>query len=330
MTIYAIGTEAFTWDFCSAIDEASNGFDTIYSGRGPAMYVDAQATLLTGTPVSELWARFNLSTAGLGSITSVPVVSLMNSSTDKDALRIIRIADTEFEVFYNSSGTTYTSVGTFYFSHLSSYGGSGYGNCLNLYFKRGGSGVVKVFVNDTVVFSYSGAMNTVDSTFDGLRFRGSDDVRAFNIGSVILSSNAQFNTRLATLRPSGIGNESGWSLNTFSNVDDAAFKTDFEDGNYTNSAGVACTHAMSDITAMTDRIYSLVVGYAHAALASGATPTAMNFRVRQGSTNYTKGSFGVTAGEPPTRFREFYTTDMLGNAWTSTNINGLHFGVITS
>ena len=140
-----------------------------------------------------------------------------------------------------------------------------------------------------------------------------------------------FNARLAVIRPSGLGNETAWSLNTFSNVDDAGFQTNFEDGVYVNTAGAALTHAMSDLGVFTtDRRYPAVVVYAHAAIGAGATPTGMNFRIRQGSTNYTKASLGVAPGEPAMGYSETYTTDMVGNPWTVTNINSLQVGLITT
>ena len=139
-----------------------------------------------------------------------------------------------------------------------------------------------------------------------------------------------FNSKLARLVPTGAGNENGWSLNTFSNIDDSDFDTNFEDGNYVNTTGAANTHSMQDLSPYTDRKFAAVVAYVHASIATGATPTGMNFRIRQGSSNYTRGALSITPGEPPKGYREIYTLDMLGSPWTESNINSLHIGVITT
>lgn len=329
MTIFKIGTEAFTWSRCSAIGEVAVGYDNTSSGTSPQLYIDSSASLIAPTPLTEAWVRFNIQAVSGASPASLPLVAFFDSTTEKDALRISWVGANEFDVSYNSSGTTYTSVGTFYSSYAGSYGGAGV--CWDVYFKRGASGVVRVFVNNAMVFEYTGALSTVDSTFDGVVFRGNDSVRLFSYGAVIFSDEPMFNARLATLRPNGIGNESTWTLTTFANVDDIGFKTSFEDGVYTNATGVALTHAMSDLGAFTtDRRYPAVIVYAHAAIATGAVPTGMNFRIRQGSTNYTKASLGVTPGEPAMGYSETYTTDMLGSPWTVTNINSLQVGLITT
>ena len=330
MTIFAIGAEAMTWSRTSAVLEASVGFDNGggIGGKGPQMYIDAFASLIAPTSLTEGWVRFNIQSVSGGTPASIPLVSYFNSSTDKDAVRILWTGANEFEVVYNSSGTTYTSLGKFYSTFYGAY--TSFGHCWSVYFKRGSSGIVRVFVNDSIVFEYTGALNTVDSTFDGVRFKGNDTVRVVNYGCVIFSDEPMFNTRVQTLRPSGIGNETAWSLTTFGNVDDTGFKTDFEDGVYVNSTGVALTHAMQDATAVTDRRFSAVIVYAHASIGAGATPTGMNFRIRQGTTNYTKGALAITPGEPPKGFSEVYTTDMVGAPWTLTNINSLQVGLITT
>lgn len=317
-----------TWDFCSVNQEATVGSDGATGGKGPSVYIDGSASLLTGTPVTEAWARFNISSSPGGTPASLPIIAFYNSSSDKDAVQILWTGDNEFTVTYNSTGTTYTTLGTFYSAFLNSY--EGYGVAWDFFFRRGASGIIRVFANNTKVFEYTGVLNTVDTTFDGIRFSGNDTVRPFNYGGVILSDEPMFNSKLVCIRPSGSGNENGWSLNTFSNVDDTDFSTNFEDGNYVNTAGVANTHAMEDIPTFSDRKYYAVVVYVHAAISSGATPTGMNFRIRQGTTNYTKGALAITPGDAPRGYREVYTTDMLGADWTDTAINGLHVGVITT
>lgn len=329
MTIFKIGAEALTWTRCSAIGESSVGYDNSTGGAGPHFYIDSFATLVAPTPLTEAWVRFNIQAVSGSTPASLPLVAFFDSTTEKDALRISWVGTNEFEVSYNSSGTTYTSLGTFYSAFAGYYGGVGV--CWDVYFKRGASGVARVFVNNVMVFEYTGALNTVDSTFDGVIFRGNDDIRNFAYGAVIFSDEPMFNARLATLRPTGLGNETAWSLTTFSNVDDTGFQTNFEDGVYVNSAGSALTHAMGDLGSFTtDRRYPAVVVYVHAAISAGATPTGMNFRIRQGSTNYTKAALGVTPGEPALGYSEMYTTDMVGSPWTVTNINSLQVGLITT
>lgn len=328
MTIYGIGAEAMTWTYCSTVLGSNVGYDASSGGNGPQMFIDSSAALIAPTTMTEGWVRFNITSVSGGTPASIPLIAFFNSSTDKDAIRITWTGTNEFEVLYNSAGTTYTSLGKFYSTFYGSYFGAGI--CWNVYFKRGGSGVVRVFANDTIIFEYTGALNTPDTVFDGVRFRGNDTVRVTNYGSVIFSDEPMFNSRMITLRPTGLGNETGWSLTTFANVDDTAFKTEFEDGVYVNTTGAALTHAMGDMTALTDRRYSAVVVYAHAAIGAGATPTGMNFRIRQNTTNYTKGALGVTPGEPAKGYFEVYTTDMTGAPWTVTNINSLHVGLITT
>ncbi|MFM7009137.1 MAG: hypothetical protein ACKO0Z_07345 [Betaproteobacteria bacterium] len=328
MTIYAIGAEAMTWTYCSTVQGNTVGYDGSSGGNGPMMYIDSTAALIASTTMTEGWVRFNIQYVSGGTPASIPLISFFNSSTDKDAIRITWTGTNEFEVLYNSSGTTYTSLGKFYSSYIGSYLGAGI--CWDVYFKRGTSGIVRVFANNAMIFEYTGTLSTPDTVFDGVRFRGNDAIRLFSYGAVIFSDVPMFNSRLINLRPTGIGNETGWALTTFANVDDTAFKTDFEDGVYVNTTGAALTHAMADMTALTDRRYPAVIVYAHAAISAGATPTGMNFRIRQNTTNYTKGSLGVTPGEPPKGYSEIYTTDMTGAAWTAANINSLQVGLITT
>jgi len=284
-------------------------------------------TLVLSSAVSECWvhALMNPSTS---TSTTTPLISFYNSGTSKDALRILQTAtstadDANMSVRYNNTGTTYTEIATFYFTSNAT------GAEIDIYFKRGASGVLKIFINGRLVVSETGNYSTVDTTWDTIRF-GANSATAVEYGGVIVADEPTLNMVLDHLSPNASGTYSDWT-GSYTDLADVTGAPAVNAATYIDSNTAAqkfsANYDTMDALATSREIKAVQLS-ARGIIESGSSITSVSFTSRHSSTDYTHNNLGL--GTSDASARQVFALDPAGGAWSESDVNAIEFGVLTA
>lgn len=325
MTIFAVANEE---DCFTDARPNLSWFTTSANVRDPNQtfainFLQNDYALLAIPSVDETWLHFRMD-VGSNSDNTLPLVSLRNRSTGKDAFYISN-SNTASTVYFrwNSSGTTYTTIAQI----------NGYNNLKNhiydVYFKRGTSGVLKVWMDGNLVANFTGNYSTVDATWDAVILR-SVGGSATSFGSFMVGDAPMFNHRLDTMLPDGAGTINTWN-GAYTDVDDALGYADRSDAVHTNTPAAAYTFNYQAAAALSSsyEIKALMVA-SIGSLDAGAAISDVSLYMRHSSAYYTYASLGFVAGNGDIGGQQIFHTDPLGAMWTTSSINALEIGAIAT
>lgn len=327
MTIYCIGNEEETFNplvlHHDGMQTAAKDADANYGIRVLQSY---PAYLDIQTSVSECWVSLLIQhPTGNSSGASSPHISMRNSSTGKDAFRIAQTATGVWTVYYNNTGTTYTSIGTFPFPNSNSGADA---ERIAIFFKRGASGQVRAFFAGQEIAAFSGTYNTVDTTWDTVVLRGTVNSVDSQIGSVIVSSTFPHRYYFDTLLPSAAGNSSQWD-GAYSDMDDAGV-IDRNNAVTTDTSSEKFLATYENMSALpSNRDIKAVVLSAAADIDAASALASISLLARLSSTDYTLNSMGITPGDGLVTYQQVLSVDPATSAWTESNVNNIEFGMIS-
>lgn len=327
MTIYAVGNEEDSFHRAT--------MNTDWFRTSPADARDANQTFsfqpthaargfLNIPSVSECWVHFKLD-PGSGSDSTAPIVGCWNRATGRYAF-MLTITDitSNWTVRYNSSGSTMTEAARRNFNL------QGDNHIWDVYFKRGASGIVRVFQNHALVWEVSGDFSTTDSTWDTMVFAGNDS-NGVSFGSVIVSDTPCFKHQLDTMLPDGAGTTNGWT-GAYTDIDDATGYADRADAIFTDTPSAAFTFNYAAAAALPSSMFDIkgLMVASIGSITTGAAVSDVELYMRHSGTNYTYDSLGFVAGDGDFGGQQIFATDPLGAAWTTTTLGALEIGAIAS
>lgn len=329
MAILAVGDEPESW---SNFHTGTLVVQTSYKDAGQRGGIYANATNIwhidLASGLGEMWLRFKTTRLPTTSTTN-PILMFTNTSTGKDALRVFAITN-QLRVSYNSSGTTYTVLSEFDFP---SPDGNAHTHEVIVYFKRGASGILKIWVDDALLVNLSGTYNTVDTTWNRIRFAGSSTSTSVSLatafGGVVIADESLHGFQLDHLSPSAAGTYSEWtgSYTSLADVTGAPQIDTATDVN-TNATAKRFLASFEDMSAISDcrEIFAVQLA-ARGILETGSTPTTVSYFARLSSTDYTLNSLGL--GSSALSYQQLLTVDPSSASWTASNVNAIEFGVTT-
>jgi len=327
MTIYCIGNEE---DSYVAILLHEDGMQTVAKDAnadyGLLLLRSFPATVDLKSSVSECWVSLLIQhPTGNSSGAASPHIALHNSSTKKDAFRIAQTAAAVWTVYYNSSGTTYTSIGTFPFPN-SNTGTDAIR--LAVFFKRGASGEVRVIFEGQEIARFTGTYNTVDTTWDFVTVRGTIDTTDTHVASLIVSSTLPHRYYFNTLLPSAAGNSSQWD-GSYADIDDGGV-IDRNNAVSTDTTSEKFLATYENMAALpSNRNIKAVVLSAAGDIDDASALASISLLARLSSTDYTLDSMGITPGDGLVSYQQVLAVDPATNAWTESNVNSIEFGVVS-
>ena len=333
MTIYAVGDEPESYTTTSNASGSTVAKDPLARG-GASTIGSTPSDLDLKTSISEVWVRALLNVGSNVVSTTDLILSLYNSANARDVVRIMHTGAEgtyeNFEVQYNSSGSTYTKIGSFPFRYRTL--ASNTSNEIQMYFKLGTSGAVKIYARNKLVFSATGNFTANDATFDFVRVGGSTTT---NVGGVIVSSTEMFGWALNHLHANSPGTNSGWtnasggSVSTAHVIDTTGataidqttqIKTDTIGSKLSfNIENPAAIPAARDIKAFSFACAGVIQ--------AGSGISSISQLLRSSSTDYTQDNcnFGTTIKG----YSQVVETDPAsGLKWTRSTVNALQLGVI--
>lgn len=328
MAILAVGDELESWP---TPNNTTGGSQTAVKDTGQRGGIAGLSTNPYDLPhgsLSEVWVHFitRFPTSG----TSIPCITLRNSSTGKDALQIyfrsISAGGEGLRIDYNHSGTSYTTIQEI------PWGGASTNNLMktvDIYFKNGATGALKVFFEGRLVLNLTGNYTTVDSTWDTLRLYGPSPSTGIPYGGVIVADEPTLGMTLDHLSPNGSGSVSAWSgnFNTLADVS-VAPRIDLTNSISSNTPGQSFLATMEDTTVHASKEVRALQIAARGVIEAASSITSVSFLARESSTNYTLNNLGL--GSSDSSFQQILDLSPAGNAWTPTIVNALELGVISA
>lgn len=340
MTIYAVGNEPESY---TTTQSSISGQTAVKDAncRGGISTSDGSSStnfahLDLHTSVSEVWLRVLMNTSSNVSSSTSAVIGFYNSANSRDVVRIIQNGASgtfnNYTIQYNSSGSTYTDIGSFPFRQRTV--SSNTSNELTVYVKLGSSGAVKVYSRNMLVYSTTGNFTANDSTFDFIRFAGSTTT---NWGGAIAASTALFGYALDTIVPNASGSNSGWTnaaggARAFGDVADVSGAPTINTSTQckTDTIGDKFTfnYESSAVLPTGKTIRGLQLACA-GIIQAGSTVTSISQVIRSSSTDYTGNN--VNFGTTTKGFHQIYETNPAGgSAWDTTSIAAVEAGAVTA
>lgn len=325
MTIYAVANEEDCFDFARP---SLDWFSTSANVRDPNQPFAVSVTqpdyaMLKIPSVDECWLHFRMD-VGSNSDASAPLVALHNLSTGKDAFQVSCTSTVSTAVFrWNHSGNSYTEF-TRVDANMNQIN-----HIFDIYFKRGSSGVLKVWIDGNLVVNLTGNYSTVDTTWDAVMLRSAGN-SATAFGGLMVGDSPMFAHQLDTMYPDGAGTTNAWN-GAYTDIDDASGYADRADAVHTDTSTAAFTfnYQSSASVAQGAEIKALMVA-SMGSLDLAATITDIELYMRHSGTNYTYGSLGFVAGNGDIGGQQIFHLDPLGAQWTTSSINALEIGAIAS
>lgn len=328
MTILAVGDELESWP---TPNNTTGGAQTAVMDPGQRGGITANSTSfydLPHAPVSEVWVRLMARFAI--SVTGSPALAFRNTVTNKDALQIhfltIGTGGTGLRFSYNSSGVAYTMIQEVNWGEASA---ADLTKSLDVYFRSGASGALKVFFNGRMVLNLTGNYTTVDTTWNCLRLQSSSATTGNLYGGVIVADETTLGMTLDHLSPNGSGNVSAWAGN-FNVLADTSVapRIDLTNSISSNTPGQSFLATMEDTTLHVSKEMRALQIAARGIIEAASGITSVSFLAREGGTNYTLGNLGLGAAD--SSFQQTLDLSPAGNAWTQSIINALELGVISA
>lgn len=280
--------------------------------------------------VSEVWVRYRSYFSVSANSTTNPILEFFNSANSRPVFQIIRSASysaTQFDCtarFLSTAPSTFTNITTIDLPITENPGVE-----IIVFFRRGSSGLLRVWVNGYLIIDVSGTFNSVDTTWDRLRLY-SPSTAANWFGGVIVADENLVGFELDHLSPSGAGFHTQWT-GTAADLADATGAPAVNTGTdiNTNAVGQRSTFAYDDMITLNEaREVAGVAVAVRGILEAASTPTDCVLVSRLAGTDYSHASFGLTA--TASNNRQFFALDPAGNPWTETNVNAIEYGALSS
>lgn len=324
MTIYAVGNEhdSYKRHQTPRYQTATKSATADY---GITTSADGFAVLDIGSSLSECWVHFKYTPATILATANITFLALHNLSTGKDALRLVRSGSNgDIVLQYNNTGTTYTTITTVATS------GDASTHVVDMYFKRGGSGELRVFVNGTLRHTSTGSYVTVDATWDcvylGAPFTNSN---TYQFCDVIVADHPCIGYTLHSLTPSGAGTVNDWT-GDYADLLGTTGKVDKTKAIHSAAAGDDCLFAYEDMTLPSGQ-QIIAVSVATAASFEDSSGIAdLELLVRHAGSTTSEGSLGVVANKGLFRGQKVLDLNPAGGTWTESAVNAIEFGVRTT
>lgn len=325
MTVLAVGDEHDSYArhqtprYGTSVKSANASYNLTVSSGG-------HAYLGLSSPVSECWTHFVFLRGTILASTSVPFFGLLNRSTGKLALRFMRVgSDGRIAIQYNSSGVAYTTIATVYTTDLA------VNLTVDVYFKRGASGALKLFMDGVLIHSSTGNYTTVDADWDTIYFSAPNtNTNTYQYGDVIVSSTASFRRSLASLSPSGSGTVNDWTGDHGDLSGSSGLVTD-TNAVHTASTGDDYLLSYENMPSVASNQQIKAVSFASACAIDAASSIGdVSLLVRHGGTTYDEGSLGASPGLGTNRGGVVLELNPAGGVWTSGDIDAIEVGGRTS
>lgn len=327
MTILAVGDEVESWSnpLNTTSDVQTVAKDT--GQRGGIVAVNATPWDLLHASVSEVWMRM-IMRFGSNSSTTTPVFSFRNTSTGKDAFRCCfgNIGGRNGLRFqYNDTGTNYATIND------TDWGGASAANSqkpIDIYFKSGASGVLRVFLNGRLALDLTGNYTTVDATWNALRLQSAGS-SGNSYGGVIIADEPTLGMTVDHLSPNGSGSVSTWSGNFNSLADTSvAPRMDLTNSISSNTPAESFLATMEDTSTHASKEVRALQIAARGILEAASGISSVSFLARESGTNYTLDNLGLTSSA--SSFQQVLNSSPAGNAWSDSIVNAIELGVISA
>lgn len=225
-------------------------------------------------------------------------------------------------VYYNS-GTAAAPVWTQLGTSLGTSASVKY--ALDIEVTLGAPHTVKVYLNGSMLVNATFTQSLL-TNIRSMRLRG-PSTATWGFSQILITKNRPtIGAKVASLRPTGAGGNSGWS-GAFTNVNEAINSDTTSD--LTTTAGVKQTYAMGDVTVPANYAIASVFHWMRAKN-DGVSPLNIKSVVRQGTTDYdyATNAPGMSAGYGAVPAR--YDVDPgTGVTWTQSGLNASEFGYLS-
>lgn len=278
------------------------------------------------TSSSEVWLRTWIYYSNNNTSTTLPLFELYNTTNARSVFQLLMFTTAAANCrlrYLSTAPSTFTNITDLIIPFVQTPGIE-----LTIYFKRGSSGVLKVWVNGSLIYSGTGNYATVDTTFDRVRLYSSNTAAVW-YGGVIVADESLLGYEMDHLSPSGAGNYSGWT-GSAANLADTTGAPAVNTGTYinTNATAQRSTFAYDDMLALgSGREIAVVSVASRGILEAGSTPTTCVLVSRFGGADYSHASFGF--GAAASNNNQLFTTDPAGGAWSEADINGIEYGALS-
>lgn len=280
--------------------------------------------------VSEVWVRYRSYFSSAATSTTNPILEFFNSANNRPVFQIIRSAAwTTARIdctarFLSTAPSTFTNITTIDMPITENPGVD-----VVVQFRRGTSGLLRIWINGFMIIDVSGTFNSVDTTWDRLRLY-SPSTAANWFGGVIVADENLVGFEIDHLSPSGAGFHTQWA-GSAANLADAtgAPAVDAATDINTNAVGQRSTFAYDDMITLNEAREIAGVAVAIRGIReAAAVPTGCVLVSRLAGTDYSHASFGLTT--TASNNRQFFALDPAGNAWTEANVNAIEYGALSS
>jgi hypothetical protein len=281
---------------------------------------------LNFTAQSEVWLRFWCFYSSNNVSTTNPMFELWNSTNSRAVFQWMSSANNRTNMrfrYLSTAPSTFTTI-----TDLEMPISQTPGNDIVIYFKRGSSGVLKVWISGFLIYSGTGNYATVDTTFDRFRWYAPSAAANWGGGFIIADENL-VGFEMDHLSPSGAGNYAGWT-GSAANLADAtgAPAVDTATDINTNATAQRSTFAYDNMQTLgAGREIVGVDVAARGILEAGSTPTTCTLVSRLAGTDYSHASFGF--GAAAANNSQWFALDPTGAAWTEANVNGIEYGALS-
>lgn len=324
MIIYGVGNEHDSYEthvtprYSTAVKSVNADYNVVASSHGPAL-------LRLSASLSECWIHFRFAPSSATATASQSFLGLYNSSTKKLALRLVRLdssGDIHFQ--YNSSGVTYTTIGK-------TAGDPSGAQDIDIFFRRGGSGVLRVFINGILRLDTSGSYTTVDTTWDAVLLQGQQvSAQTVAFADLIVADSCLINYSVGTARPDAAGSVNAWD-GTYADVLGSAGLIDKYVGIHTDTPGDSYLFGMETFPSLESYQEIKAVSLSTAGSLDAASAVAdAELYVRHASTNYTLASLSFSADSVISKNQQILYTNPAGGVWSVSDVGSLEIGVIVS
>lgn len=278
------------------------------------------------TSSSEVWLRTRIFFSSSNVSTTAPMFELYNNTNARAVFQFLLFSTAGINArarYLSTAPSTFTNITDFTFP-LSQTPGTE----LIVYFKRGSSGVLKIWANGFLIVSTTGNYATVDTTFDRVRLY-SNSTASCRYGGVIVADENLVGFEMDHLSPSGAGNYANWT-GSAANLADATGAPAVDTANdiNTNATAQRSTFAYDDMLALgAGREIVGVDVAARGILEAGSTPTTCTLVSRFSGTDYSHASFGF--GASAANNSQWFPLDPAGGAWSESDVNGIEYGALS-
>lgn len=278
-------------------------------------------------PQGEAWFHCAVAFRATPTLFASPLLTF-RSAADANAPQLRLMATATGSTLYKmqvsaNGGTSWTDVGSTFTIGASAC------NRLDIHYKfHASAGILQVYVNETQVLNYSGALVGQNNVVDNV-FVSNNDTNWEKWWSefVVTDSNeTTIGARIAVLAPSGTGAQTDWA-GTYADVDEAI--TSISDLISSDTVGSLSVFDLSNVHAGYNRYaVNTIITALDCTITADATIADLQAVTRVGTTNYFSANLSVPHDSARHRIKVSQTVNpATGLPWSITEANALQVGV---